>query len=269
MDKERKLAHIVAYYLSRFDKEALKHLGCKTDKEAFHKIAEALGVLPNYIKFRRDEFDVAHPHRKGWHKRPMTQSIINTIHALQDIKEPDLRTIVQDILLRSLESEVSDDLESLMLIIPQEKSKKKKQKRPYVPRNITGRKAEEIFKDWFSNNKDVFSTSKDLIDMRDYGCGYDFQIVSSDKQVKGIEVKGISEYEGGVLITGKEWETACAMKTDYYLVFISNINSVPVIRIINNPCEKFSPKRNLQTIIQINWMLSPKEVRQILEENKA
>lgn len=268
MDKERKLAHIVAYYLSRFDKEALMHLGCKTDKEAFHKIADALGILPNYIKFRRDEFDVAHPYRKGWHKRPMTLSIINTIYALQDINEPALRTIVQDILSRGLESEISDDLEPLMLIIPEEKSKKNKQKRLYVPRNITGRKAEEIFKDWFSNNKEIFSTTKDLIDMRDYGCGYDFQIVVSDKQVYGIEVKGLSEDEGGVLITGKEWETACTMKTDYYLVFVSNISSVPVIKIINNPYENFSPKRNLQTIIQINWTISSKEIRRVLEENK-
>ncbi|WP_435524603.1 hypothetical protein [Chryseobacterium indoltheticum] len=94
MDNKRKRAHIVAYYLSRFDKVALSNLGYKTDKEAFHKIAQALDVLPNYIKFRRDEFDVAHPHRKGWHKRPMTMSIINTINALQEIDERALRSIV-------------------------------------------------------------------------------------------------------------------------------------------------------------------------------
>lgn len=269
MDKERKLAHIVAYYLSRFDKEALAYLGFKTDKEAFQRIAEALGLLPNYIKFRRDEFDVAHPHRKGWHKRPMTLSIINTIYALQEINEPTLRNIVQDILSRDLKSGISEDLEPLTLIIPEEKSKKNKQKRLYVPRNITGRKSEEIFMDWFSKNKEIFSTTKDLIDMRDYGCGYDFQIVISDKQVYGIEVKGVSEDIGGVLITGKEWETACAMRADYYLVFVSNICSDPVIKIVNNPYEKLLPQRYLQTVIQINWAISFKEVSQILEKNKV
>lgn len=261
MDSSRKLAHVVAYYLSRFDKLALSNLRYKTDKEAFHKIAEALGVPPNYIKFRRDEFDVAHPHRKGWHKRPMTISIINTINALQDIDELTLRSIVLDILAQEKDIEVSENLESLMTIIPEEK--KKKQKRAYVPRNITGRKAEELFIEWYKSGQEEISQGKDFVDMRDYGCGYDFQIVVSDKQVYAIEIKGFLEGEGGVLITGKEWETAGIMKTDYYLVLVSNIDKDPVITVINNPYEKLSPKRNLQTIIQVNWTVSSTEIRQL------
>ena len=263
MDRNRKLAHIVAYYLSRFDKEALSFLGYKTDKEAFHEVAKALGVLPNYIKFRRDEFDVAHPHRKGWHKRPMTSSIINTIYALQDIGEKTLRNIVHDILSENTDNETFDGLEPLLLIIPEEK---KQSKRVYIPRNITGRKAEEIFMEWFNGKQQVFPKERGLIDMRDYGCGYDFQVIVSEKQIYAIEVKGFSEKEGGIMITGKEWETACSMKTDYYLVFVSNINKKSSINIINNPGEKLSPRRNLQTIIQVNWSVSPSEIRQFSEE---
>lgn len=263
MDSNRKLAHIVAYYLSRFDKVALANLAYKTYKEAFQKTAEALNILPNYIKFRRDEFDVAHPHRKGWHKRPMTLSITNTINALQDLDEPTLRSVVLDILVKGKEFEMSDDFESLVSIVPEEK--KKKQKRAYVPRNITGRKAEEIFIEWFKSDQEILPLGKDFIDMRDYGCGYDFQIVVSDKQVYGVEVKGVLEDEGGILITGKEWETSGRMKTDYFLILVSNIDSDPVIRVINNPYEKLSPKRNLQTVIQVNWTVSPKEIRQIIE----
>lgn len=261
MDSNRKLAHIVAYYLSRFDKVALSNLRYKTDKDAFHKIAEALGVLPNYIKFRRDEFDVAHPHRKGWHKRPMTMSIINTINALQDIDELTLRSIVLDILAQEKDIEVSENLEPLIKIIPDEK--KKKQKRSYVPRNITGRKAEELFIEWFRSGQEEISQGKDFVDMRDYGCGYDFQIVISEKQIYAIEVKGFLEDEGGILITGKEWETAGIMKTDYYLVLVSNIDKDPVITVINNPYEKLSPKRNLQTVIQVNWTVSSTKIRQL------
>ncbi|MPT35579.1 MAG: DUF3883 domain-containing protein [Flavobacterium sp.] len=257
MNSNRKQAHIVAYYLSRFDKLALSNLGYKTDKDAFHKIAEALDVLPNYIKFRRDEFDVAHPHRQGWHKRSMTMSIINTINALQDIDEPTLRSVVLDILAKDIEK--SEDLESLMTILPDEKKKK----RVYVPRNITGRKAEELFIEWFKSDQKEISQGKDFVDMRDYGCGYDFQIVVSDKQVYAIEIKGFLEDEGGILITGKEWETASIMKTDYYLVLVSNIDKDPVITVINNPYEKLSPKRNLQTIIQVNWTVSSTEIRQL------
>jgi len=261
MDNNRKLAHIVAYYLSRFDKTALSNLGYKTDKEAFHKTAVVLNVLPNYIKFRRDEFDVAHPHRKGWHKRPMTMSITNTINALQDIDEPTLRSIVMDILVKGEEVEVSEDFETLITVIPDEK--RKKQKRSYFPRNITGKKAEKIFIEWFRSGQEKIPEGKDFVDMRDYGCGYDFQIVVSEKQVYAIEVKGFSEDEGGILITGKEWETAGIMKTDYYLVLVSNIDNDPVITVVNNPYEKLSPKRNLQTVIQVNWTVSSTEIRQL------
>lgn len=264
MDRNRKLAHVVAYYLSRFDKAASANLGYKTDKEAFQKTAEALAVLPNYIKFRRDEFDVAHPHRKGWHKRPMTLSIINTINALQDLDEPTLRSVVLDILKNGKDTEMSDDFEALVSIIPEEK--KKKQKRVYVPRNITGRKAEGLFIEWFQTDQKVLPQGKGLIDMRDYGCGYDFQIVISDNLVYAIEVKGVSEVEGGILITGKEWETAGVMKANYYLILVSNIDTKPVISVINNPHEKLSPKRNLQTVIQVSWSVSPREIRHLLEE---
>jgi len=64
------LAIIVAFYLSKFDKQGLKNLGFKNDADAFETIANILGTKKNYIKFRRDEFDPIHPWRKGW-QRPM------------------------------------------------------------------------------------------------------------------------------------------------------------------------------------------------------
>lgn len=261
MDSNRKLAHIVAYYLSRFDRNALENLGYSSFNEAFEKSAHYLGVKPNYIKLNRDEFDVAHPHRKGWRNRPMSPSILNTINALQELDELTLRNIVIDILKKGADVEISEDLEPLMAIIPEEK--KKKQKRTYVPRNITGRKAEEIFIEWFKSDQEIIRQGKDFVDMRDYGCGYDFQVVISEKQIYAIEVKGFSKDEGGILITGKEWETAGIMKTDYYLVLVSNIDKDPVVTVINNPYEKVSPKRNLQTIIQVNWTVSSTEILQL------
>src|SRR5437868_5898254 len=91
------LAIIVAFYLSKFDKQALQNLGFKNDSEAFETTAKVLGVKKNYIKFRRDEFDPVHPWRKGW-ERPMDRRIIKSIEALQDLEEPDLREIVQRLL---------------------------------------------------------------------------------------------------------------------------------------------------------------------------
>ncbi|HAY3553711.1 MULTISPECIES: DUF3883 domain-containing protein [Elizabethkingia] len=260
MDNNRKLAHIVAYYLSRFNRKALENLGYTSFSEAFEKIAAAIDLLPNYIKFRRDEFEVVHPYRKGWHKRPMSQSIASTINALRDIDELTLRNIVLDILTQEKGIEIFEDLELLTTTIA---DKKKKSKRIYVPRNITGKKAEEIFIEWFKSGQENIPKGKDFVDMRDYGCGYDFQVIVSEKQIHAIEVKGFLEDEGGILITGKEWETAGIMKADYYLVLVSNIDNDPVITVINNPYEKLSPKRNLQTVIQVNWTVSSNEIRQL------
>jgi hypothetical protein len=91
------LAIIVAFYLSKFDKQGIKNLGFKNDADAFESIAKILGVKKNYVKFRRDEFDPIHPWRKGW-QRPIDNRIIKTIEALQDIDEQDLRDIVLGIL---------------------------------------------------------------------------------------------------------------------------------------------------------------------------
>lgn len=264
MDNNRKLAHIVAYYLSRFDREGLTNLGYRSFNEAFEKSGKELDVKPNYIKLNRDEFDVEHPHRKGWRNRPMAPSVLNVINALKDLDEPTLRSIVLDILAKGKDPALPEDFESLVTIIPDEKKKKRKQ--AYIPRNITGRKAEEIFINWYKSDQKTFPQGKDFVDMRDYGCGYDFQIVISDKQIYAIEVKGIAEDEGGILITGKEWETASVMKTDYYLVIVKNVDTNPVISVINNPYKEFSPKRNLQTVVQAYWTISSKEIRKITEE---
>src|SRR4051794_11313972 len=91
------LAIIVAFYLSKYDKQGLKNLGFKNDADAFETIAMILGIKKNYVKFRRDEFDPIHPWRKGW-QRPMDNRIIKSIEALQDLEEADLREIVLGIL---------------------------------------------------------------------------------------------------------------------------------------------------------------------------
>lgn len=268
MDRERKLAHVIAYYLSRFDKEALSHLGFTTDKEAFTKTAEALGLVPNYIKFRRDEFDVAHPHRQGWHKRPMTLSITNTINALHELDEPTLLGIVKDIMMNGYNTELSDDLDRLAAIFPQEKKERKKANAIlYVPRGITGRMAESFFMGWYSHNQDAFPSKGDLKDTREHGCGYDFELLTKDGRKYFIEVKGLSSAEGGIMFTNKEWETAQKKGNDYYLVIVSNLDNDPVINIIANPVGSTRPKRNLITVIQVSWNINRKDINELIKRN--
>ena len=66
MDEARSLALIVAYYLSKFDQTAYKHLGLGSVTATHQKIGRALGINPNSIKNTQNEFDPLHdnPHAK-------------------------------------------------------------------------------------------------------------------------------------------------------------------------------------------------------------
>lgn len=57
---------VIAYYLSEYDMKAVKELGFRTRQEAFNEISIIMGRENNYLKLRRDEFDVlTSSNRKG------------------------------------------------------------------------------------------------------------------------------------------------------------------------------------------------------------
>lgn len=67
---------VIAYYLSEYDMKAVKELGFRTRQEAFNEISIIMGRENNYLKLRRDEFDVlTSSNRKGWRNRPVTQDV--------------------------------------------------------------------------------------------------------------------------------------------------------------------------------------------------
>lgn len=68
-DANRKIS-IIAYYLSKFDKDAITELGYDTYSSAFEEISKRFGKTNNYMKLRRDEFDaLVSTTRQGWNKR--------------------------------------------------------------------------------------------------------------------------------------------------------------------------------------------------------
>jgi Domain of unknown function (DUF3883) len=251
------LAIIVAYYLSKFDKEGLRNLGYKNDSEAFEQTALVLGIKKNYVKFRRDEFDPIHPWRKGW-QRPMDNRIIRAIEALQDLNEVDLRDIVRGILTDS-EYRKSEEVTRITSLFTEEK-KLKKTKGVFILRGPTGKFAEEFYIEHYSKSKAPIDGK--LVDCRELGAGYDFKIETST-QPYFVEVKGLSEVSGGVLFTNKEWITAKEKGNSYFLCVISNIGGVPVIKFIENPATKLNSKKNVFTTVQINWSVSEKELSTI------
>lgn len=98
MEQNHKEALYVAYYLARFDKEALRFLTYSTWTEAFNDIAYRLNVQKHSVKNWRDEFDPLFEHRKGWHKRPMAPSRSHVAEEMKDYKEMEIRKIVFKIL---------------------------------------------------------------------------------------------------------------------------------------------------------------------------
>ncbi len=88
-------AHVVAYYLSKFDHDRLR-LG--NQGETFAYAAEVLGVKVNTIKNARDYFD-SHTGslRQGW-KAPLPPQYMAIHQAFRTTPEPELREMVKGIL---------------------------------------------------------------------------------------------------------------------------------------------------------------------------
>ncbi|MEJ7739045.1 MAG: DUF3883 domain-containing protein [Chitinophagaceae bacterium] len=257
MENNHKLGLYVSYYLSRFDVDAYQNLGFGNQIETHNKIGELLSVNPHTVKNWRDEFDPLFGHRAGWYQRPMNPSRIRVAQALENLDEFQVRSIAKDILTGKIQEE-PDEEEQLLAIASEETKGKSTQK--FILRTPTGKAAEEYFLKHFSENKKPFEGK--LIDCRDLGVGYDFRIESGDSKYF-IEVKGLSEFIGGVLFTNKEWTVAKSEGDSYFLCVISNVSDQPEIIFIQNPFEKLKPKKNIYTTIQISWSVTQNQLAEL------
>ncbi|MGY3190385.1 hypothetical protein ACVWXS_005121 [Lysinibacillus sp. TE18511] len=104
--------------------------------------------------------------------------------------------------------------------------------------------------DWFAEHYPHAS----LVDTRDIGCGYDFEVENTDHV---FEVKGLSGNNGGVLFTDKEWSIAAEKQEDYHLVLVKEcFSDEPTVEVYSNPHLKFNPKKQITTVINVNWGIS-------------
>ena len=75
MTKSDKLS-MVAYYLSKFDMDGVRRLGYENRSQAMRELSRKLGSDNQYMKRRRDEFDVlTGSHRRGQCNRPPLPSV--------------------------------------------------------------------------------------------------------------------------------------------------------------------------------------------------
>lgn len=252
MDENRKSGLIVAYYLSRFNEKAYAELGYGNKSQTHTKIAEILNVSPNTVKNWRDEFDVLFSERKGWHQRSMAPSRIQAKELIEDFDEVAIHDIVKDILTNKISysqiSELVQLSESLMVHAKKDNS----------TRGITGKAAEEYFMNNFSQIAGL--PQGRVVDKTACGCGYDFEIIGDETYY--IEVKGLSDINGGVLFTNKEWETASDKGGHYILCFICNLKDKVSVKVLHNPYVKLHPKKNTITLVQTTWTVDQKDIFQ-------
>ena len=217
MENKHALGLYIAYYLARFNEIAYANLGFGNKTETHKKIGDILSVKQMTIKNWRDEFDPLFGHRAGWYQRPMSPSRVKVAQALESLDELQIRGIVEDILYKKMNEE-SDEVELLLAITSAKTNDKSK--RNFILRTPTGKAAEEYFQKYYFEKKPV---AGNLIDCRDLGVGYDFKIETFTEEYF-VEVKGISELTGGVLLTDKEWTVAQMKEDKYFLCIISNLN---------------------------------------------
>jgi len=253
MEHNHKLGLYVSYYLSRFNEVAYKNLGYGNMLNTHNRIGAILSLPPNTVKNWRDEFDPLFGHRVGWYQRPMTQSRLRVVEALEELDEISVRAIVLDILKGNTLKDIYET-EQLISIVSEKEPSFGTGK--FILRGPTGKVAEDFFIKSFNNNETPFLGK--LIDCRDYGCGYDFRVEGSETVY--IEVKGLFGDAGGVLFTNKEWQVANDKGVLYYLCVIKNTDLQPMLQFINNPAEKLNANKNLHTVIQVSWSVSEKEL---------
>lgn len=244
MKKNHVLALIFAYYLSRFDKKALHNLNLDTMQEAFNLAEKKLNVNPNTVKNMRDEFDPIHPNpRKGWYQRELRPSRLDIVNMYSDFSEDALTDIVIDTLNMDKKSR-QHHINTV---------RKVNRKTPaFTTRGITGKKAEELFIDFFNEGK-ILGLKGELIDTREHGSGYDFKLANDPNYV--FEVKGLLDEKGGINFTDKEWATAKKLQEKYILVVIKNIEVKPLLEIFVDPYKKLNPKKYLYETIAVNWIV--------------
>jgi hypothetical protein len=253
METNRKIreARIVAYYLSKFGDKALENLGYEKWNDAYNDIGNRLGYKPASINNRRDDFDAVNDNgRRGWWKQEIPKLSLEVLEEFGHLSEDALTEIIKEILFSELENISS------ILGLPDVKEASSKDQ-SYNNRGITGRKAEELFKDYF--NSGFFSDLKgDLVDTRDEGCGYDFKLVRDSIIV--FEVKGLASESGGVSFTDKEWSVAKQLRDNYILIIISNVFANPEVKIMVDPYGKITPVKRMTKVISVNWTFQSKDL---------
>lgn len=241
---------LAGLYLSKFDVEGLTLLGFSSFTEAFNVFGLALGGRPASIKNYRDEFDPAFPNqRRGWHHRSMRDHCKVLLDRFGDLGVAEFTALIKSVVykdpdLAALAEETGDDVDVDVDVGAS----------TFAKRLITGQAAEQYFR---ANYQGIVQFQGfEIEDTTRLGCGFDFKLTSS-RTYCGVEVKGLNDLTGNVMLTDKEYAVAAYLKERYFLFVVKNFKEKPCHGIYQDPVSSgLAFSRVNRAIVQVSWRAS-------------
>jgi hypothetical protein len=235
---------LAGLYLSKYDLLSLRHLGFESFVEAFNVIGYALGSRPASIKNYRDEFDRLFPNpRKGWHKRPIRDYCLKVLQEYGDLDLDSFTGLVRSFV--GYDDNAWSGVQS---------NEEPLESQSYFSRLATGLAAEQYFE----------SVQPSIPEFKDYaventtryGCGYDFRLrLGAQEDFLAIEVKGLKERTGSLLLTPKEFEAATSLKDRFFLFVVKNFKERPTHDIFQDPLSGgLLFRKSERTVVQVSWL---------------
>jgi len=241
--KMRDKSILVGLYLAKFDEQGVKALGFDSFKEAYNVIGFSLGIKPMSIKNYRDEFDPQFPNKRlGWHKREMRPYVKEIFDEFKNLEMEQFIKLIKEFVYKNYELD----------ILMEKIEKKNDVNSSFAKRLVTGLAAEQYFE---QNYKQIeIFKNFDLENTTKLGCGFDFKLNSRSSDFLAIEVKGINENSGNIIMTEKEFYVAKELNDRYFLYVVKNFIEKPSPKCIQNPAHgNLNFKRIELFIKQVSW----------------
>ena len=194
---------MMGLFLSKYDKKALDSFGFTGFKEAFNVLGYAVETPPSSIKNYRDEFDPYFPNpRLGWHHRELRDYCRDIMERTQDLSFEMFHAIINSFVVDEY-VEISDIKSNHPIT---------RERKFLANRIITGKAAEEYF---VMNYRNIPTFSDfNLTDTTNLGCGFDYKLSLNTSNFY-VEVKGINNRQGSILMTEKEHNMAVVQPGRY------------------------------------------------------
>ncbi|MFN2477127.1 MAG: DUF3883 domain-containing protein [Chthoniobacterales bacterium] len=214
--------------LSKYGDEAVESLGFDSYAEAYNVLGSALDAPPMTIKNYRDELDPYFPNqRKGWHQRTLRKHTADVLAQYGALPLADLSGMVKTLF---------DPVADIPDIPEPEELEEPSNQTAFAKRLITGRAAEGFFRTNYREREELASGI--LVDTTSFGCGFDFRVnFPNSEAFCAVEVKGMFEDAGPIMLTDKEHRRAAQLGDRYFLYVVRGFRETPFASIWRNPLE--------------------------------